>query len=144
MQTVLFIIGVVALVAIELLRWLADMPAETCTALTGIAWLCIAGMPAFQAVATRRSDQSGSASLNALVTLTLLGALALFGASSAGCGTTRYTAERRVDVEIETGPPCVVTTKADGKAVAEVTGPNRCILVGPSGDQLDSDRLVTP
>ena len=48
-----------------------------------------------------------------------------------GCGPRLVTAEDRVAVDIEQGPPCVVSVSSDGELVASVKGPNKCRIEVP-------------
>ena len=133
-RAVLFIFGLVLLVAVELLRWLADMPAETATGLTGLAWLCLGGPPALAALAARKTDQRGQARVSSLVVLLLAFsafAFAFILLGSGGCAPRHVVAERSVDVEIQRGPPCLIQVHADGELVARVDWVKRCEVALP-------------
>jgi hypothetical protein len=126
------------LIAIELLRWLADMPAETATALTGLAGLVIAGGP--QAVAAtrariKRSNERGQVDEALLGGLAIACALAtiVLLAIGGGCAPRHVVAERSVDVEIRRGPPCLIRVIADGELVARVDWSKRCEVALPEG-----------
>lgn len=125
-NVILFVLGLVLLIAVELLRWLAGMPAETCTALSSIAWLCIAGAPALaaraeRAAAAKRSDESGRAGLPLLAALTVVALVAL---SLTGCAwQTRRDGETfglqlRDDPE-RPKPACLYRWTLDGELVLE-------------------------
>ena len=123
---ILFVLGLVLLIAVELLRWLAGMPAETCTALSSIAWLCIAGAPALaaraeRAAAAKRSDESGRAGLPLLAALALVALAAL---ALGGCAwQTRRDGEtfelRLRDDPERPKPACLYRWTLDGELVLE-------------------------
>lgn len=131
-RAALFILGLLLLVAVELLRWLADMPAETATGLTGLAWLCLGGPPALAALAARRNnvnDQRGQARVSSLALVTIafaVFAIAFFAFGSGGCAPRHVVAEHDVAVEIQRGPPCLIQVHADGELVARVDWSKRC------------------
>lgn len=131
LQNVLLIFGLVALIAIELLRWLAGMPPETCTALTAIAWLCIGGLPAIHAVASRRNGgERGSSAVGLLAAIVVLALVPLLLSATAGCGVfgpTRVEAEHSITWQRRPGPTCYVRTLADGEVATETTAPTSCV-----------------
>ena len=47
-------------------------------------------------------------------------------ASVQGCGPRVVSAEDRIGVDINQGPPCKIAVTADGELVASVSGPNQC------------------
>lgn len=131
-------VALAMLVLIELLRWLADMPAETATALTGLAGLVLAGGPQAAAATKarfKRRDERGQ------VNEVLLGGIAIACAIAAivllaiggGCAPRHVVAESSVDVQIKRGPPCVIVVKADGELVARVDWSKRCEVALPEG-----------
>ena len=125
-NVILFVLGLVLLIAVELLRWLAGMPAETCTALSSIAWLCIAGAPALaaraeRAAAAKRSDESGRAGVGLLAALVVVALVAL---SLTGCAwQTRRDGEtfelRLRDDPARPKPACLYRWTLDGELVLE-------------------------
>lgn len=128
-NVILFVLGLVLLIAVELLRWLAGMPAETCTALSSIAWLCIAGAPALaaraeRAAAAKREDERGNARVGALGLLLLPLVLVLAAVLASGCAwQTRRDGETfalrlRPDPE-RPKPACLYRWSLDGKLVLE-------------------------
>lgn len=129
-NVILFVLGLVLLIAVEILRWLAGMPAETCTALSSIAWLCIAGAPALaaraeRAAAAKREDERGNARVGALGLLLLpLVALALAAVLASGCAwqTRRdgdtFALRLRPDPE-RPKPACLYRWTLDGELVLE-------------------------
>lgn len=124
------------LVLIELLRWLAEMPAETATALTGLAGLVLAGGPETAAkvrARIKRSNERGHARADLLG---WVGAIAVIAAIVAlttlgGCAPRHVVAERSVDVDIKRGPPCLIRVVADGELVARVDWSKRCEVALP-------------
>lgn len=70
-------------------------------------------------------DRRGSAGLGVLVALAVIGAVV--AALAGGCIPRQVVAERSIAVDIDRGPPCVVTVTADGAVASTVTGP-RCDL----------------
>lgn len=127
-NVILFVLGLVLLIAVELLRWLAGMPAETCTALSSIAWLCIAGAPALaaraeRAAAAKREDERGRAGLPLLAALVTL-ALVLLAVLASGCAwqTRRdgdtFALRLRPDPE-RPKPACLYRWSLDGELVLE-------------------------
>jgi len=125
-NVILFVLGLVLLIAVELLRWLAGMPAETCTALSSIAWLCVAGAPALAAraervAAAKRSDESGRAGLPLLAALALV-ALAALALGGCAWQTRRDgdTFELRLRPDPERAKPaCLYRWTLDGELVLE-------------------------
>lgn len=132
-RTSLFVLGLVLLIAVELLRWLAGMPPETATGLTGLAWLCLGGPPTLAAIAARKSDERGHARpafvmLLAAVSVFVVGLLAV---GVGGCGPRHVVADRSVAIDVRRGPPCLVQVHADGELVARVDWSKRCeVTVG--------------
>lgn len=130
---ILFVLGLVLLIAVELLRWLAGMPPETCTALSSIAWLCIAGAPALaaraeRAAAAKRSDESGRAGIPLLAALALVPLLALALGGCAALERREVHSRTAPRLRIEEGPPCVYRAFADDDEVLTIIGPpgERC------------------
>lgn len=124
MQSTLFVFGLAMLIAIELLRWLADMPAEVGTALSSIAWLMIAGPAAISARANRTPpDERGFGRPLLLLLVAVLAGVMLVLAP--GCASTREVTLAPDDppatFDMERGPPCVITVyEAPGKKTASV------------------------
>lgn len=128
-NVILFVLGLVLLIAVELLRWLAGMPAETCTALSSIAWLCIAGAPALaaraeRAAAAKREDERGNVRVSALGLLLLPLALVLAAVLASGCAwqTRRdgdtFALRLRPD-PARAKPACLYRWTLDGELVLE-------------------------
>lgn len=132
-RTALFVLGLVILIAVELLRWLAKMPAETATGLTGLAWLCLGGPPTLAALAARRNDERGQARPGLMLAVLAVGAVIvmLLAAGVGGCAPRHVRAEQSVEVDIKRGPPCAITVKADGELVARVDWSKRCEVALP-------------
>lgn len=134
MQHALFLFGLVLLIGVELIRWLADAPPEVCTGLSSIAWLCLAGPPALAARASRNAER-GNVRVGALLVLAgvaaLLVALTLGGA--AGCGPRNLVLEQGdppPTFEVHRGPPCRMALIAEGEVQASVEHRTaRCRLV---------------
>ena len=133
MQSTLFVFGLAMLIAIELLRWLAGMPAEVGTALSSIAWLCIAGPAALTARAGRRNDERGFARPLMLVLVAVLAGAVLVLAP--GCASTREVTLGPDDAapvfDMHRGPPCeIVVYEAPGKKTASVKhATKRCEVI---------------
>lgn len=146
-NVILFVLGLVLLIAVELLRWLAGMPAETCTALSSIAWLCVAGAPALaaraeRAAAAKRSDESGRAGVGLLASLLTLALVPLLLALAlGGCAWQARrdgdTFELRLREDpARAKPACLYRWTLDGElvlegAVAECPAVPACMEVTP-------------
>lgn len=89
--------------------------------LTGLATFGLLCLPLIGGVvvAKARSSQGGRGALTALVVL-------LCSSMAAGCLARHVEADNHVGLEIDRGPPCQITTSADGEVVQTITGPNRC------------------
>lgn len=126
MQSALFVFGLVMLVMIELLRWLADMPAETGTGLSVIAWLCIAGPAALHARAgrTHPPDERGSARVGVTLGFVVLAFVAGVIASIVMPGCTRHLVLDADDdpptFEVRRGPPCWMGLLHEGNVESSV------------------------
>jgi hypothetical protein len=127
-RAILFVVGFLMQVTIELLRWLADMPAETATGLTSLSWLAIGGPAALAALAARKTDQRGQvrASLVVLIAAVSVFALAFAAIGSAGCLAREVRAEHEANIDWQARPTCRFEAFADGESVFTLTGPNTC------------------
>lgn len=138
MQHALFVFGLLLLICVELLRWLAEAPPEVCTGLSSIAWLCLAGPPALAARATRNAER-GSTRVGALLVLGGLAAVVLAAlGGAAGCGPRNLVLEADdppPTFDVRRGPPCRMALVALGEEQAVVThGTARCRLVVDGAD----------
>lgn len=127
-KAVLFVFGLCLLIAVELLRWLADMPPETATGLTGLAWLCLGGPPTLAALAARKSNERGAARFAPLVILAALSVfvVGLLAASLGGCLAREVRAERDAQVDWTPRPECRFEAFADGESVFTLSAPTAC------------------
>lgn len=122
MQSTLFVFGLAMLIAIELLRWLAGMPAEVGTALSSIAWLMIAGPAAISARANRTPpDERGFARPLLLLLVAVLAGVVLVLAP--GCASTRVDGTtmgfRLRDDPKRPAPACLYRHTVDGVLLDE-------------------------
>lgn len=145
-RTALFVLGLVILIAVELLRWLAEMPAETATGLTGLAWLCLGGPPTLAALAARKTDERGHVRGGLAVLVLALGVfvVGLLAVGVGGCAPRHVVAEQSVEVDIQRGPPCLIVVKADGELVARVDWSRRCEVSLPEIPQATPQAPADP
>lgn len=124
----LFVFGLVLLIAVELLRWLANMPPEPATGLTAIAWLCLAGPPSLTAMAARRNGERGFVRAGPAVLLALAGVflVGLLSVGLGGCLARQVRAEHSIDVDWRPRPTCRIETFADGESVQVIEGDMAC------------------
>lgn len=124
----LFVFGLVLLIAVELLRWLANMPPEPATGLTAIAWLCLAGPPSLTAMAARRNGERGFVRAGPAVLLALAGVflVGLLSVGLGGCLARQVRAEHDAQVDWTPRPQCRFEAFADGESVFTLTAPTAC------------------
>lgn len=124
----LFVFGLLLLIAVELLRWLAGMPAETATGLVGLAWLCLGGPPTLAALAARKNDERGFVRAGPAFLLALAGVflVGLLSAGLGGCLAREVRAERDAQVDWTPRPECRFEAFADGESVFKLTAPTSC------------------
>lgn len=133
MQHALFVFGLLLLICVELIRWLADAPPEVCTGLSSIAWLCLAGPPALAARASRNAER-GNVRVGALLVLGGVAALLVaLTVSGVGCGPRNLVLDKDDQpptFEVHRGPPCKMALIAEGEVQASVEHRTaRCRLV---------------
>lgn len=120
------VIGVLIVIAAQLLRTLAGLDDAVATTITGLGLGLAAIGPSMK---TAKPDDRGFTRLGVMLGLTLVSALAalvvggMFALATGGCLPRQVTAERSIDVDVSIGPPCVATLSADGAIAGTATGP---------------------
>lgn len=141
MQNALFIFGLVGLVVIECLSWLADMPGETASGLRALMWLCIAGPAALQARAGRQPpDQRGNVRVGVTLGLAVLAfiAAAILSFFVHGCGPRQLVLDADdppPTLEIKRGPPCYMALLNEGQVEASVEHRDKRCRVRIDGEE---------
>ena len=126
MQAGLFVFGLVGLVVVEILTWLADMPGETASGLRALMWLCVAGPAALQARAgSQPPDQRGSVRVGVTlgIAIVVFVGAAILSLFVHGCGPRQLVLEADDDppmFDVRRGPPCYMALLHDGEIEASV------------------------